>query len=431
MKKVGKIKLLKYNCGGVLKVDSTIIQSIVLLFLIVFSALFSSSETALTSLSKIRIRQMVEEGVKGANIIHKLIQTPSKMLSAILVGNNVVNIAASALATSIAIRHFGEKGVGIATAIMTILLLIFAEITPKSIASRNPEKVSLKVSKTIYFLTVLLNPISVIFTYITNIIIKLFGGKGDNAKPFITEEELKTMLDVSHEEGVLQMEERKMINNVFEFGDSQVKDVMVPRTAMVTIDINATYKEIMEVFKIEQFSRIPVYKDTIDDIVGVLHIKNLVFIESEKSFDINKIIREPYFTYEYKRTTELFDEMRKDRVAITIVLDEYGGTAGLVSMEDLVEEIVGEIEDEYDEQDIGIKVIKEDEYIIDGSIRIDVVNEMIGTRIESEDFDSIGGFMVGEMGRFPDKGEILEYENIKFIVEEIDKNRIKKLKVLT
>jgi len=402
----------------------------ILICLIGFSALFSASETALTSLSKIRIRQMVEDEVKGADLVNKLVENPSKMLSAILVGNNVVNIGASALATSIAIEHFGEGGVGIATGIMTILVLIFAEITPKSLASRNPENVSLRVARSIFFVTSLLNPVAIVFTYITNFIIRLFGGKGDNTKPFITEEELKTMLDVSHEEGVLEIEERKMINNVFEFGDSQVKDVMVPRTDMVAIEATSSYSEILNTFKEEQFSRIPVYRESIDDIIGILHIKNLAFID-EKDFDINEALREPYFTYEYKKITELFEEMRKARAALTIVLDEYGGTSGLVTMEDLVEEIVGEIEDEYDDYEIGIQVIKEDEYIIDGNIRIDVVNEMIGTNIESEDFDSIGGFVIGELGRFPDKGETLEYQNIKFIIEEIDKNRIKKMKVIT
>ncbi|MGY0372912.1 HlyC/CorC family transporter [Clostridium sp. JNZ J1-5] len=411
--------------------SATIMQLILLMVLIVLSSFFSASETALTSLSKIRIRQMLEEGVRGADVISRLVENPGKMLSAILVGNNVVNIGASALATSIAISQFGESGVGIATGIMTIIVLIFGEITPKTLASRDPEKVSIMVSKFIYFITIILSPVVIVFTQITSGILRIFGGKIDIEKPFITEEELKTMLDVSHEEGVLEVEERKMIDNVFEFGDSQVKDVMVPRTDMVAIDIDSTYDEIMKTFKVEQFSRIPVYQDSVDNIIGIIHIKNLVFVDDSKNFNIYDIIREPYFTYEYKKTTELFEEMRKDRVALTIVLDEYGGTAGLVSMEDLVEEIVGEIEDEYDEDDTDIQVIKEDEYIIDGSTKIDLVNEMIGTDIESEDFDSIGGFVIGELGRLPQEGDMLEHENTKFIIEEIDKNRIKKLKVLT
>jgi len=408
-------------------------QLIILLILLCSSAFFSASETALMSLSKIRIRHMVDEKVKGAQLVSKLVENPGKLLSAILIGNNVVNIGASALATSIAIDYFGEKGVGIATAMMTILVLIFGEITPKSIAARNSESISLKVSGIINIITTILNPITIIFNYLTNGIVRLLGGKVEMGKPYITEEELKTMVDVSHEEGVLEVEEKQMIYNVFEFGDSQVKDVMVPRTDMVAIEVSSTYEEIMDVFKREQFSRLPIYKETTDNIIGILHVKSLVFFDNSKEkFDINKYMIKPYFTYEYKPTTELFDEMRKNRVAMTVVLDEYGGTAGIVTMEDLVEEIVGDIEDEYDnEEHDEIQVIKEDEYIVDGSAKIELVNEMIGTNIESEDFDSIGGYVIGEIGGFPKKGETIECGNIKFIIEDIDKNRIKKLKILT
>ncbi|QGU95894.1 DUF21 domain-containing protein [Clostridium bovifaecis] len=408
-------------------------QLIILAILLCSSAFFSASETALMSLSKIRIRHMVDEKIKGAQTVSKLVENPGKLLSAILIGNNVVNIGASALATSLAITYFGERGVGIATAIMTILVLIFGEITPKSIAARSSEKVSLKVANIVNMVTIILTPITIIFTYLTNGIVKLFGGKVDMGKPYITEEELKTIVDVSHEEGVLEVEEKQMIYNVFEFGDSQVKDVMVPRTDMISVEVDSAYDEIIEVFKREQFSRVPVYKDTTDNIVGVLHIKSLVFFDNSKEkFDINKYMIKPYFTYEYKPTTELFEEMRKNRVAMTVVLDEYGGTAGIVTMEDLVEEIVGEIEDEYDDKDHNeIEVIKEDEYIVDGSAKIELVNEMIGTSIESEDFDSIGGYVIGEIGGFPKKGETVECGNIKFIIEDIDKNRIKKLKILT
>ncbi|KEI02352.1 HlyC/CorC family transporter [Clostridium botulinum] len=407
-------------------------QLIILVILLLLSSFFSASETALMSINKLRVRHMIDEKIKGSEILGKLVEKPSKLLSAILIGNNVVNIAASALGTSLAITYFGDKGVGVATAIMTILVLIFGEITPKSIAAGNPEKVSLKVSKPIYFTTVILTPLTAIFTGLTNKIVKMFGGRADMGKPHITEEELKTIVDVSHEEGVLEVEERKMIYNVFEFGDSQVKDVMVPRTEMISIDVDSNYDEVIEILKEEQFSRMPVYKDTTDNIIGVLHIKRLVFFDNSKEkFDIYKYMIKPYFTYEYKPTTELFDEMRKNRVAMTIVLDEYGGTAGMVTMEDLVEEIVGDIEDEYDnEQNDEIKLIKEDEYIVKGSTKIDEVNEMLETNIESEDFDSIGGFVIGEVGRFPKKGEIIEFDNIKFIIEEIDKNRIKKLKIL-
>lgn len=407
-------------------------QVIVLIVLLGFSAFFSASETALMSLSKIRIRNMVEEEIKGAELIRKLVENPSKLLGTILVGNNIVNIGASALATSIAIEYFGSTGVGIATGVMTLAVLIFGEITPKSLAARNSEKISLGVIRIVSAITTILNPFVVVLVYITNGLIKIFGGKIDIEQPFITEEELKTMVDVSHEEGVLEVEEKQMIYNVFEFGDSQVKDVMVPRTDMVAIDIEADYNAVINIFKEEQFSRIPVYKDTIDNIVGVLYVKDLVMYDDlKKSFDISKYMREPFYTFEFKKITELFQEMREKRMPMAIVFDEYGGTAGIVTMEDLVEEIVGDIGDEYDDKEDEIEVIREDEYIVKGSTRIDLVNEMIGTSIESEDFDSIGGFVIGQLGRLPEQGETVEYNNIKFITESIGKNRIRKLKILT
>lgn len=396
------------------------------------SGFFSSAETALMTLSKIRVRRMVEDNVKGADTVDKLIKSPSKLLSAILIGNNVVNIGASALATSLAIDIYGNKGVGIATGIMTLLVLIFGEITPKSLAAQNSEKVALKVSKFIYFLTIVLNPIIVFLTRLTNMFIRLLGGNVDTDKPFITEEELKTIVSVSHEEGVLEVEEKDMIYNVFEFGDSRARDVMTNRTDMIAVEIDSSYQDVIDIFKQEQFSRIPVYENTTDNIIGVLYVKDLLFIEENKDeFNLRKYIREPYFTYEFKPTTELFEEMRTNRSHMAIVLDEYGGTDGLITIEDLIEEIVGDIEDEYDKEENDIEVIKEDEYLVCGNVKIEDINDMIGTSIESEDFDSIGGFVMGVLGKLPEAGETVEYNNIKFIVEIFEKNRIEKLRILT
>jgi len=409
-------------------------QIIVLAVLLSLSGFFSASETALMSLSKIRVRHMLEEDVKGAGLINKLIENPSKLLGAILIGNNVVNIGASALTTSIFISIFGDNGaaLAIATGVMTILVLIFGEITPKSLAAQNSEQVSLKVIKPISIIVTILNPIVIIFSYITSFIIKLFGGKPNAHQPFITEEELRTILDVSHEEGVLEGEEKEMIYNVFEFGDLQAKDAMIQRTDIIAIDVTSTYEEIVEIFKEEQFSRMPVYEENVDDIIGILNVKDLVFVENNKEkFDIRNYMREPFYTYEYKKITELFQEMKNERIHMAVVLDEYGGTAGIITMEDLLEEIVGDIEDEYDEENDEIQVIKEDEYIVDGSTRISIVNDMVGTDIESEEFDSIGGVIIGHLGRLPEEGEVVEYNNVKFIVESIDKNRIKQIRMFT
>ncbi|HAU4842486.1 TPA: HlyC/CorC family transporter, partial [Clostridioides difficile] len=414
-----------------LESPNNLIQIIFLIVLLIGSAFFSASETALMSLSKIRIRYMQDEGVKGAKLVSSLIENPNKLLSSILVGNNVVNIAATSISTSLFIGLMGEKGVALATAVMTVLVLIFGEITPKTIAANNSEKVSLLVSKPIKAIIFILRPIVWIFNIITNIIFKLFGITNKGAKSFITEEELKTMVNVSHEEGVLEMEEREIINNVFEFGDMQAKNAMVQRIDMVAIDMEDSYDEIIQVFKTEKLSRMPVYEETIDDIVGILNIKDIIFLSDEEieSFDIKNYMREPFFTYEFKKITQLLEEMKLEKSQMAIVVDEYGGTSGLLTIEDLVEVIVGDIEDEYDEEEDEIQVIKEDEYIVDGSTKIGDVNELIGVNLESEEFDSIGGFIIGHLSRLPEENEVIEVDNIRFCIESIEKNRIKKIRI--
>jgi putative hemolysin len=376
---------------------------------------------------------MVDEGVKGSKTVANVVEDSSKLLSSILVGNNVVNIGASSLATSLFMSIFGNEGVAIATGVMTVLVLIFGDITPKSIAAQNSEQISLKVAKPIKFVIYILTPVVIIFNTITKIIFKIFGMDSNIVQPYITQEELKTMVNVSHEEGLLEREERIIINNVFEFGDMQAKEAIVQRMDIVAINVEDSYKEIINTFKYEQFTRMPVYEETIDDIIGIVNIKDVVFLDNEeiKDFDIRNYMREPFYTYEFKKITELFEEMKKERVQMAVVLDEYGGTSGIVTMEDLVEEMVGDIEDEYDEKEEEIVVIKEDEYIVDGSTKIADVNELIGTKLESDEFDSIGGFIIGHLGRLPEEDEVIEVDGIKFCIESIDKNRIKKIRIYT
>ena len=365
------------------------------------------SETALMALSKIRIRHMVEEGVKGAKLVEKLTEDPNKLLGAILIGNNIVNILASSLATTLFVDMVGASGVGIATAVMTVLVLIFGEITPKSIAKQKSEEVSLKVSKPINIIVKILKPFIGIFSFISSLFIRLLGGDPKATEPFITEEELRTMVGVSEEEGVLEDVEKEMIFNVFDFADSQAKDVMVQRVDIVAVDTEATYEEVLEV------------KDLI--IAG----------QNKEGFKVSDYMREPYYTFEFKKIKELFNEMKKTRNHLSVVLDEYGGTVGIVTIEDLIEEVFGDIEDEYDDYDKEIEVVKEDEYIVDGSAKLDDISELIGVNMESEEFDSVGGLIIGELGRFPDNKEEVTLNKIRFVVEEVDKNRIKKVRIYT
>ena len=406
-------------------------QIISLVILIALSSFFSMSETALMSVSRIRLRHMVEAEVLGAELVEKLTKDPNRLLGTILIGNSVANIAASAMATVLATNIFGNSGVGIATGIITVLVLIFGEITPKSIAKQKSESVALKVARPIEFVVIIFKPLVYIFTAISSMFIRILGGDPSEVKSFITHEELKTMVGVSEEEGVLENTEKEMIFNVFEFADLQVKDIMVQRVDIISVDKEASYDEVMGVIKNEQFSRIPVYDQTIDNIIGVLNIKDLAIIENlREDFNISKYIREPFYTFEFKRIVELFKEMKKTRNHISIVLDEYGGTVGLVTIEDLVEEIVGEIEDEYDEEKNPVEVIQENEYLVEGSLRLHDISDLIGINLDSEEFDSVGGLMIGDLGRMPEEQEEITVNNIKFIAEEIEKNRIKKVRMI-
>ncbi|MGL4736100.1 MAG: HlyC/CorC family transporter [Cellulosilyticaceae bacterium] len=407
-----------------------LVQISILILLLIGSGFFSASETALMSISKIDARHMVEQNIKGAKLVSKLIEDPNKLLGSILVGNNIVNIGASSLATVIATNAFGSAGAGIATGIMTLLVLIFGEITPKSLSTQNAQKVAVKVSKPIAVVVALFSPIVKVLMFISNAIITLFGGKIDTNKPFITEDELKTIVTVSHEEGVLEDEEKTMIYNVFSFGDSYTKDVMIPRTDMIAIDIDATYEEIMELYKEEQFSRMPVFEETYDNIVGVLYIKDLLLKQFDpKTFKVKDFLREIYFIHEFKRIDELFKEMRLKKIGMAIVVDEYGGTSGLVTMEDLIEEIVGDIDDEYDISEDNFRELEENLWLVAGTCRIPEVNEYLGIDISSNEFDSIGGFVIGLLDRFPDEGEVITFENLTMTIEETTNNRINRIKI--
>ena len=411
--------------------DTETVQLIVLVILLLLSAFFSSSETALTTVNKIKMRGLRDEGSKAATLVLKLVEDPSKMLSTILIGNNIVNISASSLATTLAINKFGNAGVGIATGIMTILVLIFGEITPKTMASYRAEKIALSFAKYIYGLSLVFTPVIIVINFLANIVLKLFRVNTKSKQAVITESELRTIVDVSHEEGVIESEERQMIENVVDFGDAVAKDIMVPQIDISFVDADCTYNELVETFTKDKFTRMPVFKDSKDNVIGIVNLKDVFFYEGDRdNFDINTVLRKAFFTYEYKKTSELFMEMKKESIAIAIVLDEYGSTAGLLTMEDLVEEIVGEIRDEYDYDEVDlIQNIGEGEYIVDGLTKLDEINERIGLNLESDDYDSIAGHIICLMEHIPNEGEYIESDNVIYTVNKLDKNRIEKVHI--
>ncbi|MFP4457131.1 MAG: HlyC/CorC family transporter [Clostridia bacterium] len=410
-------------------------QILTLIILLLLSAFFSSSETALTSVSTLRVRSLAAKGNEKAKVLYDLINQKDELIGAILFGNNLVNIGASSIATSLAISYFGNTGVGIATGVMTLLILVFSEITPKSLAIKYAESYSLSIAKIFSLIVKVLNPIVKLLMLTTNLILKVFGQKTSSSEVFVTKEELKTIIDVGHDEGVIQNEEKNMLKNVFELSNTRVDDVMTPRVDLVAFELNTSFDEVMQTLNEENFSKIPVYKDSIDDIQGIFYAKDLLFFDKKKSnFHLKDYIKEPFHVFEFENSKTVFEKLRKRNLPIAIVLDEFGGFAGIVTIEDLIEEIVGNIEDSYDDQEEMIIFINQNTFLVNGSLRIDMFNEYFETSIHSKDFDTIGGFLLGEYLLKKDRENLYEgatkvIKDIKFEVFDIENNKIEKLKV--
>lgn len=402
------------------------LQLLILVILILLSAFFSSAETSLTTVNRIRLQALAEEGNKKAENALKTIDNSSKLLSTILVGNNLVNNFASALSTALAIKLMGSGAVGLATGIITVLILVFGEITPKTLAAANAEKLALAYASIIQLLMKLLTPVIFVINAICRFFLKLLHVDTDSSLNTMTEMELRTIVDVSHKDGVIEKEERQMIYNVVDFGDSQAKDVMVPRADMVVISETATYAEIREVFQAEKYTRLPVYQDDRANITGILNIKDFFFCDDTEDFKVTDIMYKPHFTYEYKKTSELLMEMQRNSVSISIVLDEYGASVGMISLEDLLEEIVGEIRDEYDEDEKDlIQKIGEREYLIEGSVKLDDINDALELSLSSEEYDSVGGLIIEMLDHLPaEKESVTTEDGIILTVRQMDKNRI-------
>jgi HCC hlyC/corC family transporter len=382
-------------------------------------------------MSKIRLKYLVKEKVKNADKLERLYEDSNKLIGAILIGNNIVNVATSSIATIITTSRFSNAGLGISVGLTTLVILIFGEITPKNLALKNSESISLFVAPIILFLVRIFTPILFILNNISNLLSALLGQRNDDKKPTITQDELKTIVDVSNQEGVLETDETEMIQNIFEFKDLTVDDIMIQRRDIVAISADMSYDEIIDVFKNRQLSRLPIYEDTIDDIIGVLYAKDLFFTEqSKEDFDIKTVMREPVFVNEFVKISDFFKKMQQVKTHIAIVLDEYGGVAGIVTMEDLVESIVGDIYDEYDQQDEEVRKLKENIYVINGNSKLTEIQELLKVELVSKDYESLGGYLMDKMGKIPTQGDIYEDENFKFVISSMDKNRINKVKVI-
>lgn len=414
--------------------SGSIVRLIVLVVLIFLSGYFSAAETALTTVNLNKLRAIQDEGgrrgKKAARVI-RMRENAAKMLTTILIGNNIVNLSSSALTTIIATELFGNAWIGVATGVLTLIILVLGEITPKTVATLYNVGLSMFFGTQISVLMVILTPIIWILNKISRGIFKIIGIDPDKNPNQMTESELLAVVDVSNEEGVIEPEEKKMITNVVDFGDALSKDIMIPRADMVCIDLDTSYDEIMAILEEDSYSRIPVYKDSKDKIIGILHIKDMVIFREKngkENFSVDKVMRKPVYIYEYQRTAQIFSDMKTSSATMCIVLDEYGTTAGLITMEDLIEEIVGDIRDEYDSsEDELIKNIGENKYDVDASIKLDDLNDAIGTTLDSENYDSVGGLVIELLDRLPDEGDKVTFRESEIEVASVNRNRVERV----
>ena len=420
---------------------SDAIQVLVLLALIGLSAFFSSAETALVTVNKIRIRNLIDEGDRRALILSKLVEDQGKMLSAILIGNNIVNISASSLSTILVTRWLAGTGLaafaaGISTGVLTLTVLVFGEITPKTCATIHSEKIALSYARIVYTWMIVATPLIYVMNNLSMGILFLMRVDPNDKSETYTEEEIRTIVEVSHEDGIIEPEERKMINNVFDFGDATARDVMVPKVDMSFLNVTATYNDMLDLYKENKYTRYPVYDETTDNVIGMINVKDLLIYEDKEHFEARNIMREVLYTHEHKKTSDIMLEMKQSSTNLAIVLDEYGVTSGMVTMEDLLEEIIGDIRDEYDEdEETLVTQISEREFVVAGAMGLDDLNDYLeldekGLRLESEDYNSIGGIIIGLLDHLPEVGEEAVTENgIRLVADSVEKNRINEVHI--
>lgn len=412
--------------------SDTTLQIIVLICLLLLSAFFSSAETALTTVNRIRILNLAQAGDNRAKTALKVLEKQSKMLSCILIGNNLVNIFATSLATTLTIRLVGSRLVGLMTGLLTLFILIFGEITPKNAANVSSEKLTLRYAGIIRFLMILFTPLIWLVNLLAGGVMTLLGIPKDGSDSTVTEDEIRTMVNVSHEDGETTSEERKMINNVYDFGDQCARDICVPRADIVSVSVDDDYDTVAGIYRNEHFTRLPVYEKEKDHIVGILNIKDFCFVEDKEHFTPKDLMYEPYYTFETKKVSELMVEMRDHSMAVTIVLDEYGSAIGMITFEDMIEEVVGEIRDEYDadEKEL-IRRISDRQYLVAGSVKLDDLNDATHLSLHSDDYDSIGGYLIEQLGHLAERGDrVTTEDSLILIADKVNRNRILKVRII-
>ncbi len=411
---------------------STIILSVVAIILIVFSMIFSAAESAFLSINKLRVRFLRNKKNKKAIRVWKLLQSREKLINALLVGNNIVNIALSAIITILAVRAIGNAGVGLATLCATILLLIFGEITPKTIATHHPEPVAFFFSGFILFLVKILTPVVFVLSSVSSLFLKIFKIDVEDKKVTFTKEDIKTIIDVSSEQGVLEKDGKQMMQRVFKFHDLAANDIMIPRKNIRAISIGASYSNIIEFSERYRLSRFPVYKKDIDDIVGILYVKDLLAYKTHsQDFKIENVMRSPLFILETKKMSSIQQTLQENHQSMAVVIDEYSGTQGVLTCEDIVREIFGSVTDEYKPytRRINFQVNTYKNTEIDGLVRLMDLNEQLKTKMQSERCETLGGYICETLGKIPVIGDTIACDGYKFTVVKMDDKRIARVLV--
>ncbi|MDN7025227.1 HlyC/CorC family transporter [Methanoculleus sp. FWC-SCC1] len=412
-------------------VDILTVEIILFIVCLLLSGFFSSSEVALISITRAKVRALVGQGRKGAGALDSLKKSPDHILITILIGNNIVNVAAAALATAIAIEFYGDAGVGIATGVVVLLMLIFGEIGPKMYAARNTESLALRVARPIQGLSKVLYPLLWLF----DLAKQRFAFSPGLTEPAVTEAEIKEWIDVGEEEGTIEQEEREMLYSVLRFGDTTVREVMTPRFDVVLIDDTSTLEGAINIFNETGFSRIPVFHDHMDNVVGLLNVKDVfaAVFRQRSNVTIKDLMYEPYFIPESKKIDELLKELQVKKMHMAVVLDEYGSFAGIVTVEDMLEELVGEIMDEFDEEEPEVQQIEDGVYVVDARAWVDRLNEDLEIDLpENESYESVGGLVIDRLGHIPRRGEVVTLEEtaITLVVMQMRGRRITKVKVI-
>lgn len=407
--------------------DETILRLLGLVFLLALSGFFSGSETALLALDRMRVKYLQQKQHPGADKLAALLEKPDRLLGGILVGNNLVNIAASVIASGLLVRHFGEHGELLTILLLTPVLLIVSEVCPKTYAANFPEKTSFMVLRPILGVLWILAPVVRIVTFVSGIVTRFLQGK-DEKHPPLSEDEIKSIIQVGEESGVVAAEQRRMLHSIFDLSETRVRDVMLPRTEVVGIAAESTFGEILEVVRESGHSRFPVFDESLDNIVGIIHSKDvLAYADRPADFSLTESSRKPFFAPESKRVGVLLQTFRQKREHLAIVVDEYGGVEGIVTLEDVVEEIVGEIHDEYDSEEVDFRQLGAQTYLAHGSVSLRTVNRRFELNLPEEHVTTLAGYLLQQMGKIPAEGDTCEAEGALFSVRRMDGRRIEEV----